>query len=55
MVSIFQLLYKCIHLSRVGDAVIKLCPEEYMEFEMASMVIIIEIKQELHIFIVKKQ
>lgn len=31
MVSILQLVCKCIHLSRVGDAVIKLYPKEYVE------------------------
>lgn len=31
MISIFQLVCKCNHLSKVGHAVIKLYPEEYME------------------------
>lgn len=46
MVSIFQLVCKCTHLSRVGDAVIKLYPEECMKSLMAFMVIIIKIQQE---------
>lgn len=55
MVSVFQLVCKCTHLSRVGDAVIKLYPEECMKSLMAFMVIIIKIQQELYFFIVKEQ